>query len=94
MLTGDYRYHEALDKLRDCVANRRLAVLAEHLKQGGDQQSMPSEMLLSFPHAQLAFASAVLAEFEARGELDLGFIEAAAAILERAGRARGFRHFD
>lgn len=93
MLASDYRYQEALDKLRDCVANRRLAALADHLKQGSDLQTTPSEMLQAFPHAQLAFASGVLAEFEARGELDVGFIEVAAAILERAGRSRGFRHF-
>jgi type II secretory pathway component PulF len=93
MLAGDFRYHEALDKLRDCVTNRRLVALAEYLKQGDGQQVMPSEMLLSFPHIQLAFASGVLAECETRGELDIGFIETAAVILERAGRARGFRHF-
>lgn len=93
MLGGDYRYHDALDRLRDCVANRRLAALAEFLKTGGLRNATPAELLGTFEYVDLRFAAAIVGEYESRGEIDLGFIEAAAQLLERAGRGRGFRHF-
>jgi type II secretory pathway component PulF len=94
MLLGEYHYPRALETLRDRVANRRLAALADHLQHAVGSGATPSELLASFEHVELAFAAAVVADGESRGDLAMGFVEAAAAIHERAGRARGFRSFD